>query len=44
MPNDKNITPENVEKLKQEYAQIVSDLKFAKLAKASIWNVLDQST
>jgi len=44
LPNDKDITQENVEKLKQEYEQVVSDLKFAKLAKASIWNVLDQST
>ena len=44
MPNDKDITPENVAKLKQEYAQVVNDLKFAKLAQASIWNTLDLST
>ncbi|MFA6832890.1 MAG: hypothetical protein WCR36_11605 [Bacteroidaceae bacterium] len=44
MPSDKDINKENVEKLKQEYANVVNDLKFAKLAKASIWNVLDQST
>ncbi len=44
MSENENITQDDLDKAKKEYAKAISDLKFAKLARASIWNTLDLST
>jgi len=44
MPEHKEINQESLAELKREYAAVSEALKFAKLARANIWNTSDIST